>query len=459
MKKLVQVTNETKNELLKKLPSNITAFKVAKQNLIIATIMPIIFAIISLVSIMFIMVKEVTFNNILMSFAYSMPMMLVFLVVFLSGRKRRLKVLNEIIRKCSSNQLNYRQYCAYLKENPEVKQEINKIIADIENESSKKKISYNIILEEVSVGQKADIVQTLTALGCSLQTAKHASETTPTCIFSNLTEEQALNKMESLESFGAKVKIENVDYTEVDEEKIKGINKIKKNHRIIETVATVSVIAMLILFALPIININAIIAEFNCGVYSFIFANGERYEGVLALLMANFTGIQAENYNNIFSLFSSFTASNLLYFVSVISLLLVTLVYAFIAIVEIIGLIIELFNDNKKKNAKDSVCDSYIEKLSSLTAEQLKKKKTTTIRLFITYLFGKLIRIFLTIYFPIRILSYLAKDPLITISTVGIVIFILAVLTNLVASCVKWLYSAKYPVELNNIDYLRKTIK
>ena len=355
--------------------------------------------------------------------------------------------------------MTYRQYCAYLKENQDFKSEIDKIFAESEKVNLKTKTLYNIILEQAPLDNKLDIIQALTGLGCSIEVAKHASQTPNVLVFSKLTEEQALKNAETLESFGAKTKIESVVLEDVDEEYVKTVDKIRKNHRVLELFASVSVIVMLILFALPIININAIIAKYDCGIFSFIFADRNSSDGILALLMADFIGVKVQTYNDIFTLISSFNLSNILYFVSVVSLLLVTLVYGFVLITEVIGLIMALFNSEKKAKSNVAVCDSYKEKLANLTKEQLANKKIITVKLFSKYLVGKLIRIFLTIYFPVSLMLHITKDSLITISPFVTILLVVAIVINLVASCLKWLYSAKYAVELENVDYLRKTVK
>ena len=131
MSETLQITEKTKQTLLKKLPTSVKALKMAKQNLITATIMPIIFALLTVVGLSLVMIDSIKSNNLLMVVIYSIPIILVFLLSFVKERKKYLKILNEIIGKCSDNQLTYRQYCAYLKENQEFKSEIDKIFADL----------------------------------------------------------------------------------------------------------------------------------------------------------------------------------------------------------------------------------------------------------------------------------------------------------------------------------------
>ena len=245
MENFAKANEEVKQKLLENVPSNYKTLKAAKQNLMIATIMPIIFAVATLVGLIFVFAG--TFDA-LVAVIYSIPMLLLFLIVLLNGRKKQLKVLNDVINKCTDNQINYRQYCKLVKDDFFLNQEIEKAFVKLQEQEAENGVAYTVALTGVPTANKAGVIQALVDLGCSISVANHAFENLPAVVFSNLTEEQALQHAVSLENVGAKTEIKTAKYSTSDEEE-RQTQQIKKKHRIVELVASVSVMVMLLLFA------------------------------------------------------------------------------------------------------------------------------------------------------------------------------------------------------------------
>lgn len=379
------------------------------------------------------------------------------MIMYFSSRKVNIKSLNKLILDCSNNELNYKQFCRMIKNDENLKLSLKKIIEDAKMVETPSELVYKLKLINAPSDNKLNIIQCLTSCGLSAPEAELAINNVPSIAFRNLTEDQALKLSATLEHYGVKIEILNdAIYTP---ENIEQTKKINKNFSILQAIRNFSYLSLFVLFVLPLVNINALITSYDVGIFSFIFSNKNSCDGILAFIMSDFIGIETSSFKNVFSLLENLNLNNLLSFMSIAVILIATLITSFLSLMYLISILAELFTNNSKKINNSAVNHNYKVKLKTLTNKQIKYKNNKTVFLFLKYLISKTIRIFFVSFFPFRLIAFLSKDPLISVSPAFLALSIIILIINFSLSIICWFYSVKFAVELKNVSYLKKVIK